>query len=115
MAERKSDRWISMLQSLLLHGAVVGLLVYGWWFYKHRTPAPAAQTLGIEAVALDSNAASQPKKPPPPAPQPEPEPKEPEGPPAPTPEEIAQREEEARKAQEQQAEEKKAAEQKRLA
>lgn len=122
MPERTSDRWISMVQSVLLHGAVVGLLVYGWWAYKQHATPPAAQTLAIEAVALDSKAfdaskATQPPQPQPkPAPPPEPEPEIETGPPSPTPEEIAQREAEERKAVEQQkAQEQQAAEEKRQA
>lgn len=126
MAERTSDRWVSITQSVLLHGAVVAALAYGWWAFKHQEQPRAAQTLGIEAVALDANTANTPRetKPPPPAPTPppqrEPEPQEPAGPPSPTPEEVAQREEaerqaeQIRKEEEQRvAEEARAAEQKR--
>src|SRR5437868_978615 len=121
MAERTSDRWISMVQSVLLHGAVVGLLVYGWWTYKQHPTPPAAQTLAIEAVALDSNAFDAPNTAqhppqPKPVPPPEPEPEVETGPPSPTPEEIAQHEAEERKAAEQQkAQKQQAAEEKRQA
>lgn len=126
MAERKSDHWISVLQSVLLHGAVVGLLTYGWWAWRQQVQKPVAQTLAIEATAIQGEAAKAPKAPAPtPPPQPTPPPPEPEpetGPPTPTPEEIAEREkaeheaEEQHKQQEQKAEaEKRAvAEQKRL-
>jgi len=115
MAERSSDRWISFAQSLLLHGAIVALLLYGYWALKHREPPPAAQTLGIEAFALDANgpnpakALPAPSPSPPPPPAPEPQAEEPTGPPSPTPEEIAQheqaerQEEEKRQARERQA------------
>jgi colicin import membrane protein len=118
LAERASDRWISLVQSVLLHGIVVAALGYGWWTYKHRAQPPVAQTLGIEAEALDSKAFESPKatQPPPPATAPEPEPKEPEGPPSPTPEEVAQREEEQRQAEdERKAEEQRAVEEARVA
>jgi colicin import membrane protein len=125
MAERKSDRWISVVQSVLLHGAVVGLLAYGWFTYKQHSPAPASQTLAIEAVVINPNAAAVnkpaarlPEAPPPPEPEPEVE----TGPPTPSPEELEQRKEEQRQledkqqAQEQRvAQEKQAAEEKRSA
>jgi len=102
MAERSSDRWISFAQSVVLHGTLVALLVYGFWAVKHREPPPVAQNLGIEAVALDSKAAAPAKAPQPPPPEPKPPPpaEEPAGPPTPTPEEIAQREQEKRDAEE---------------
>lgn len=112
------------MQSLLLHGAIIALLAYGYWTFKHRAPPPAPQTLGIEAVALDASAANPAKAPPPEEPPPPPEPvEEPQGPPTPTPEEVARREEaervveeEKRQAEEQRLqEEKQQAEEKRLA
>lgn len=128
MSERKSDRWVSMTQSVLLHGAVVALLAYGWWTYKKHATPPPAQTLAIEAVAVDSAPPGKkrtPEPPPPePAPEPEPEP-EPEvetGPPTPTQEEVQKKEEaqrqveERHKAEEQRlAQEKREAEEKRVA
>jgi len=117
LAERASDRWISLVQSVLLHGIVVAALGYGWWTYKHRAQPPVAQTLGIEAVALDSKAFKSPKatRPPPPTPAPEPEPAEPEGPPSPTPEEVAQREEAQRHAEdERKADDERKAEEQRV-
>jgi colicin import membrane protein len=96
--ERASDRWISIVLSVLLHGALVAAVVYGWWSYRHDRPAP---TLAIEATVVDAK--SVPgigKLPPPPEPPPPPQPPdtqpqvEPEGPPPPTPEELAKREQE---------------------
>jgi len=100
MPERASDRWVSIMLSVLLHGTLIAALVYGFWTYhKSRPPTP---TLAIEATAVDPrtlNAATrqaiaQPKPQPAPAPvpQPPPEPQEPTGPPQPTQEELAQRE-----------------------
>ncbi len=111
MAERKSDRWISITQSVLLHAALVAALVYGWWAYQQR-PRPPAATLAIEAVAVDAHDArtTRPKvAPPPPAPVKPPEPQEDVGPPAPTPEETAQRraEEQHKADEERQAQERK--------
>src|SRR4051794_9922402 len=107
MAERTSDRWVSIVLSVLLHGAVVAALGYGWWTYKHRAQPPVAQTLGIEAVALDiasapgkAKATPRPPEPAPtPPPEPEPEP-EPVGPPAPVPDDAAQQEEAQRQEEE---------------
>lgn len=121
MAERASDRWVSIVLSVLLHGTLVAVLVYGFWTYhKSRPPAP---TLAIEAVVVDPRSvkgavpAPQPKPQPQPAPAPAPapEPVEPTGPPEPTPEELAQREQ-AQKEQQQKEEEadRQAAEQRKL-
>ena len=126
MAERKSDRWISIVQSVLLHGAVVALLAYGWFTYKKNTPALRRR---LSPSRLRSSTpmrakVSKPVRPPPPEPEPEPPPPEPEvetGPPTPSPEEVAQRQAEQRKLEEMKqaeeqrvAEEKQAAEQKRI-
>ena len=104
MAERTSDRWVSITLSVLLHGTLVASLVYGFWTYhKSQPPTP---TLAIEGTVVDSRsvnpaALKTPPAPQPPAPEPaptpappppEPEPVEPTGPPEPTPEELAQRE-----------------------
>ncbi len=125
MAERKSDRWISIAQSVVLHGAVAALLAYGWFTYKKNTPAPAPHTLAIEAEVINPNAAKASKpvpRPPEPEPEPPPEPEVETGPPTPSPEEVAQRLEDQRKVEELKhaeeervAEEKQAAEQKRIA
>ena len=104
MFERTSDRWVSIVLSVLLHGTLVASLVYGFWTYhKSQPPTP---TLAIEGTVVDSRsvnpaALKTPPAPQPPAPEPaptpappapEPEPVEPTGPPEPTPEELAQRE-----------------------
>jgi colicin import membrane protein len=107
--ERSSDRWISVVLSVLLHGALVVAFVYGWWFYKHDRPTP---TLAIDATVVDArsvpglgNTPPQPQpqpppSPPPPQPTPQPQPQaEPEGPPEPTPDELAKREQERQKAE----------------
>jgi len=92
MAERRSDRWVSIALSLLLHAAVVGALAWGWWTFHEPAPTPV-HTLAIDATVVDGRALAPTPAPavkPPPAPKPAPEP-EPTGPPAPTPEELAQR------------------------
>lgn len=103
--ERSSDRWMSVVLSVLLHGTLVVVAAYGWWFYKQDRPTP---TLAIEATVVDAKSipglASQPQPPPPAPAPPEPQPQAPteaEGPPEPTPEELAKREQE-RKGQEEQ-------------
>jgi colicin import membrane protein len=134
--ERKSDRWISITQSVLLHAAVIGALAYGVYAYK-KAPRPTP-TLAIEGSIVESKdlktTPPQVEAPPQPAPQPPPEPEptaEPEpqdqGPPTPSPEELEQQKREAadalkkldedrleqeRKAAEQKVAEQKAAEQK---
>jgi colicin import membrane protein len=121
MRERPSDRAVSIVLSVLLHGAVVGVLAFGWWSYKNR-PKPPAPTLAIEATVVDSRTLRQTPQPPPPPPKPEPKPEppppepepepdpEPE-PPKPTPEEIAEQE---RQAEEQRLAEEKKAEEARI-
>lgn len=96
---------------MLLHGALLAALVYGWLLFR-RPPAPAP-TLAIEAHVVDEKAVKGVQQAPPqPVPPPEPEetPAEPEGPPQPTAEELAQREQERQKA-EAAAEEQRVAEQ----
>jgi colicin import membrane protein len=133
--ERKSDAWVSLAQSVLLHAVVIGALAYGFYAYQQR-PKPATPTLAVEGVVVEADdlqpvqASPEPIAPPPepePAPPPEPEPEpapvEDMGPPSPTPEEIQQREqeeqrrlEEQRRAEEERlAAEKKAAEEKAAA
>src|ERR1700724_2017671 len=51
MAERASDRWISIVLSVLLHGALLAAVGYGWWTYKKERPLP---TLAIEATVVDA-------------------------------------------------------------
>jgi colicin import membrane protein len=113
MSERKSDRWISLTQSVLLHAAVIGALAYGFYAYKQQAK-PVVPTLAIEGTVVGEKDI-QPVKPEatplPPAPEPEPPPPEPEpqpvedvGPPSPTPEqreqEEQQKQEETRRAEE---------------
>src|SRR5271165_3523231 len=99
-AERASDRWASIVLSVLLHGALAAAIGYSWYTYKRERPAP---TLAIEATVVDAKSVPgvgklppQPEStPPPPVPLPDTQPQvEPEGPPPPTPEELAKREQE---------------------
>lgn len=84
--------------SVLLHGALLAALVYGWMLY--RQPPRPAPTLAIEATVVDARTARgavrEPPAPPAAAPEPPPEPV---GPPQPTPEELAQREQERQQVQ----------------
>jgi colicin import membrane protein len=107
MAERRSDRWISMTQSVLLHGVVIGALGYGVYFYKQQPkPEPVGSAVSADAILpIEGRVAKPPVEtpPPPPEPEPEPEPPPPEedtGPPSPTPEEIAAKEQAEREAAE---------------
>ena len=110
MFERASDRWVSIILSVLLHGSLLAALVYGFWTYRQSHPSVPTPTLAIEATVVDSRSVNAGKPAPqPPAPQPPPppaatEPVEPTGPPEPTPEELAQREQ----AQKQRADEEQA-------
>ncbi|HEY2417706.1 MAG TPA: cell envelope integrity protein TolA [Steroidobacteraceae bacterium] len=79
MSERRSDRVLSVFLSILVHAAIVGALVWGWWQY--RAPKPAPQTLAIEATVVHGAAPSAPAPPAPTPPVPQPTPTQP----APTP------------------------------
>jgi colicin import membrane protein len=94
-------RWRAFALSILLHAAIVGAAVYGWFTWKHR--APPVETLAIEATVVDERVlkgiASKPEPlPPPPEPVAEPEPLPPpveeQGPPKPDPAELERKEEE---------------------
>jgi colicin import membrane protein len=126
--QRASDRWVSIALSVLLHGALLAALVYGWMMFRRPPPKP---TLAIEATVVDARTLrgavhAPPEAPPPAAPEPSPQPppppppppQEPLGPPPPTPEELARREEqrhqvEAAAAEERRVTEEKAAEEQR--
>ncbi len=116
--ERSSDRWASIVLSVLLHGALVLAVGYSWWAFKESRPAP---TLALDATVVDAksvpglgNLPPQPQPPPTPPPQPQPQPAEtqpqvePDGPPQPTPEELAKREQEQKEQQERAEQEAKA-------
>lgn len=112
MVQRASDRWISIGLSLLLHGALLAALVYGWWFFREQRRVPP--TPPIAATVIDARTLKGLEQPAPqPAATPKPPPPADVGPPQPTPEERAQREqaEQARR----QAEEQKAAEERAAA
>src|SRR5204863_8784608 len=113
--QRASDRWVSIALSVLLHGALLAALVYGWLMF--RRPPPPAPTLTIEATVVDARAVRGVVKPPtqpatPAAPAPTEQPQEPLGPPPPTPEERWRREQERQQAQAAAAEERRPGEQK---
>lgn len=96
--QRVSDRWVSIGLSVLLHGALLAALVWGWLLFR-RPPRPAP-TLAIEATVVDARTvrgAAQPQRES--APPPPPQPQEALGPPQPTAEELAQREQERRQAE----------------
>jgi colicin import membrane protein len=100
---RGSDRWVSIALSVLLHGALLAALVYGWLLFRHP-PRPTPQ-LAIEARVVDARTVRGALVPPPPQPtppaaaaQPEP-PAESLVPPQPTPEELAQREQQRAQAE----------------
>jgi colicin import membrane protein len=113
--QRESDRWVSIALSVLLHGALLAALVYGWLMF--RQPPRPAPTLAIEATVVDARAVRgalrpPPQPAPPAAPAPTEQPQEPVGPPQPTPEERARREQQRQQAEAAAAEERRAAEQK---
>jgi len=117
-SSRKSltqGRWRAIALSILVHAAIVGAAVYGWFTWKHDPPV--TEMLAVEGTLVDSRVLKgarpipEPTEPPPepvpepePEPQPEPEPEPPppeeQGPPAPDPAEIEKRKEDERLAQE---------------
>src|SRR5580693_1269262 len=102
MVERASDNWVSIALSVLLHGALLAALVYGWLMF--RQPPRPAPTLAIEATVVDARAVRGALRPPPqPAPPATPvppeQPQEPVGPPPPTPEERVRREQQRQQAE----------------
>src|SRR6267154_2577515 len=108
--QRASDRWVSIALSVLLNGALLAALVYGWMTFRRPPPKP---TLAIEATVVDARALRGAVRPPPepsPPPPPTPPPQEPLGPPPPTPEELAHREEQRQQAEAAAAEERRVAE-----
>jgi colicin import membrane protein len=95
-------RWRALALSILLHSAIAGAAVYGWFTWKHRPPP--VSTLAIEATVVDERAlkgiADKPD-PLPPAPEPEPVPEpapepppEVQEPPKPDPAEVERQEQE---------------------
>ena len=102
MIERRSDRVLSIVLSILMHAAILGVLLWGWFQYRRPTATPPS--LAIEATVVHN--APPAAQPPAPAPNPPPVPANPPPPPTPTPQEQAAqqaRQEEAarQKAQEQ--------------
>ncbi|MFZ1099814.1 MAG: hypothetical protein WAN26_10485, partial [Steroidobacteraceae bacterium] len=66
MAQQKpSDRWVSIGLSVLLHGALLAAVVYGWWAF--RQPSRPAPTLAIEGTVVDARSVPGLVKPPQPA------------------------------------------------
>jgi colicin import membrane protein len=98
MTDRKSDRVWSITLSIIIHLAIVGALVWGW--FNYRQPQPTPQSLAIEGTVVRNSAPPAPPEPPAPKPAEQP----PAATPAPTPpppnvDEEAQR----KKAEEQRA------------
>jgi len=95
---RDRDRFVAIGLSVLLHGALIAALAYGWWLFR-RPPRPAP-ALAIEATVVDARTVpglSKPAPPPPVTPAP---PAEELGPPPPSTEELAHREQQQKEAAE---------------
>jgi colicin import membrane protein len=106
MTERRSDRVLAIVLSILIHAAILGVLLWGWFQYRRPTATPPS--LAIEATVVHN--APLVAQPAPPAPTPPPEPANPPPPPTPTPEEQA-----AQQAREEEAARQKAQERERAA
>ena len=48
MSEPRGDRVLPVVLSILIHAAIVGALVWGWWQYRAPTPPP--QTLPRDLI-----------------------------------------------------------------
>ncbi|HEY3730444.1 MAG TPA: cell envelope integrity protein TolA [Steroidobacteraceae bacterium] len=68
MSERGRDRTLSIVLSILIHAAIVGALVWGWWQYRRPTATPPS--LAIDATVVNNQPAATPPPPSPPPPQP---------------------------------------------
>jgi colicin import membrane protein len=89
MSGRRGDKWIPVVLSVLVHGAIVLLLGWSWWVFRHPTPVP--QQLALEAQVIDSKTLARltaSRAPPRPAPEPLPAPEEPATPPQPDPAQV---------------------------
>jgi colicin import membrane protein len=117
MVERASDRWISIALSVLLHGALLAALVYGFLMFRGQrraAPTPAIQATVVDARTL--RGAEQPAPQPAAAPQPTPAPPQEEvGPPPPTPEQREREQQEQKAAEERKAADERAAAEKAAA
>ena len=49
-SEARPERWLAVLLSLLVHGAIAGML--GWGYWRFRAPKPAPRLLAIEATVV---------------------------------------------------------------
>jgi colicin import membrane protein len=106
MTERRSDRVLAIVLSILIHAAILGVLLWGWFQYRRPTATPPS--LAIEATVVhNAQPAAQPT---PPAPTPPSQPANPPPPPTPTSEEQA-----AQQAREEEAARQKAQERERAA
>jgi colicin import membrane protein len=76
MSEPSGDRVLPVVLSILIHAAIVGALVWGWWLYRAPTPSP--QTLAIEATVVRDAPQSAPPAPAPAPPAPTPPPPDPQ-------------------------------------
>jgi colicin import membrane protein len=100
---RDRGRLLAIVLSVLLHGALIAALAYGWWLF--RRPQGAAPALAIEATVVDARSVpgmSKPEQAPPP-PATVPPPSEELGPPPPSAEELAHREQQQKEAADQAA------------
>jgi colicin import membrane protein len=97
MSEPSSDRWLPRVLSLLVHGLIVVLFLYGWWHFQ-RSAAPPRR-LSIEGTIVDPKALDPVSTQRPPALPPTPAPPPPPATPAPEDAQQKQREADALAAQ----------------
>jgi colicin import membrane protein len=98
---RDRGRLLAIALSVLLHGALIAALAYGWWLF--RRPQGSVPALAIEATVVDARSVPGVSKPEPPPPATVPPPPEELGPPPPSAEELAHREQQQKEAADQAA------------
>jgi len=62
---RSSDRVLSISLSVLVHAAILGALLWGWW--RYHTPKPVPPSLAIQATVVRNAPATEATAPTPPA------------------------------------------------
>ena len=102
MMDRKADRVLSIALSIIVHLAIVGALVWGW--FQYRQPKPTPQSLAIEGTVVNNQAQTTPIPSPP-------KPAEPPPAPAPPPPDARQQAEQQAQEQQRKAQEQAAAQQ----
>ncbi len=79
--ERRSDRWVSAALSVVLHGALIAVLVYGWLSFRKESKPPPSLAINATVVGPQALNGSGETAKPAPRVQPHPSPPKPQPPP----------------------------------